>query len=93
MITNNLLIKLKDSSPGNIAKTREVLPGMRGNIEYIRELKVEVDIRSGAYDLLQIVQYESMADLEAYLVHPFHVEISRYMAEVTGSAASFCYES
>lgn len=93
MITNNLMIKLKDGSPERIAEAREVLLGMRGNIEHIRELKVELDIRSGSYDLMLIVQYETMADLEAYLVHPVHVKVSEYIAGVLQSAASFCYES
>ncbi|MEK4059681.1 MULTISPECIES: Dabb family protein [unclassified Paenibacillus] len=93
MIINNLLIKLKDSSPGSIAKTREVLLGMRERIEYIRDLKVEVDVRSGTYDLMLIVQYASMADMEAYLVHPYHLEVSGYIAGVLESSASLCYES
>jgi DNA-binding Lrp family transcriptional regulator len=54
---------------------------------------VEVDVRSGSYDLMLIVQYESMADLEAYLVHPVHVRVSEYITGVLQSAASFCYES
>ncbi|MEK5492049.1 Dabb family protein [Paenibacillus sp. FSL R7-0297] len=93
MITNNLLIKLKDNSPERIAEAREVLLGMRGQIGQIHELKVEVDVRSGSYDLMLIVQYESMADLEAYLVHPVHVRVSEYITGVLQSAASFCYES
>lgn len=93
MITNNLMIKLKDSSPERIAEAREVLLSMRGKIEQIRDLRVELDVRSGAYDLMQIVQYESLADLEAYLVHPVHVQVSEYIAGVLQSAASFCYES
>lgn len=93
MITNNLLIKLKDNSPERIAEAREVLLGMRGQIGHIHELKVEVDVRSGSYDLMLIVQYKSMADMEAYLVHPVHVGVSEYIAGVLQSAASFCYES
>ncbi|WNS44255.1 Dabb family protein [Paenibacillus sp. MMS20-IR301] len=91
MITNNLMIKLKDSSPERIAEAREALLGMRGKIGHIHELKVETDIRSGTYDLMLIVQYVSMADLEAYLVHPVHVKVSEYIAGVILSAASFCY--
>ncbi|MNR19814.1 Stress responsive A/B Barrel Domain protein [compost metagenome] len=62
-------------------------------MEYIRDLRVETDIRSGAYDLMLIVQYETMGDLEAYLVHPVHVEVSGYIDGVLECAASFCYES
>ncbi|MNW03859.1 Stress responsive A/B Barrel Domain protein [compost metagenome] len=54
---------------------------------------METDIRSGAYDLMLIVQYETIGDLEAYLVHPVHVEVSGYIDGVLECAASFCYES
>lgn len=93
MITNNLMIKLKEHRPENIAEARDKLLSMRGKIEYIRDLRVETDIRSGSYDLMLIVQYETMEDLEAYLVHPVHVEVSGYIAGVLESAASFCYEA
>jgi DNA-binding Lrp family transcriptional regulator len=93
MITNNLMIKLKDSSPSRITEAREVLLAMRENIELIRELKVETDIRSGSYDLMLIVQYDSMEDMEDYLVHPYHVQVSGYIAGVLESGASLCYES
>ncbi|WP_054941568.1 Dabb family protein [Paenibacillus ihuae] len=93
MIINNLMIKLKERSPERIAAAKDKLLSMQGKIEYIRDLRVETDIRSGAYDLMLIVQYETMEDLEAYLVHPVHVEVSVYIAGVLESAASFCYET
>lgn len=95
MITNNQLIKLKDRSSENIMKARNVLLGMQGKIEFLRDLKVEVDIRHGAssYDILVIAQYDSMKDLEAYIVHPVHVEVSKYIASVLDTSAVVCYES
>ncbi len=95
MITNNMLLKLKDRSSENIEKTRNVLLSMRGKIEFLHDLKVEVNIRQGAsaYDILQIAQYASMEDLNAYLVHPVHVEVAKYIAGVLESSAVVCYES
>ncbi|MBE7718110.1 MAG: hypothetical protein E7243_01145 [Lacrimispora celerecrescens] len=40
-----------------------------------------------------ITHFSSMEDMEAYLVHPVHVEVSKYIAEVLESGASICYES
>ncbi|QSF43695.1 Dabb family protein [Paenibacillus tianjinensis] len=91
MIINNLMIKLKERSPESIAAAKDKLLSMQGKIEYIRDLRVETDIRSGAYDLMLIVQYETIEDLEAYLIHPVHVEVSGYITGVLESAASFCY--
>ncbi|QDR79526.1 Dabb family protein [Sporomusa termitida] len=95
MIINNLLLKLKDRSPENITKSRGVLLSMQGKIEELVDLKVEVNVRPGAsaYDILLIAKYESMADFEAYLVHPVHVEVGKYIANVLESSAAVCYES
>ena len=47
MIVNNLLIKLKERTNENIAKVRDVLLGLKGKIEVLSDLQVEVDIRHG----------------------------------------------
>ena len=95
MITNNLLLKLKERNSENIAKTRDVLLSMQGKIEFLRGLKVELDIRHGesSYDIVLIAQFSSMDDFNAYLVHPVHVEVAKYIASVLESAAAVCYES
>jgi hypothetical protein len=93
MIINNLLLKLKDRSPENITKAREVLLSMKGKIEVLVDLTVAANIRSGpaAYDILLIAKYNTMEDLEAYLIHPVHVEVGKYIAGVVESSASVCY--
>ncbi|HWR44252.1 Dabb family protein [Sporomusa sp.] len=95
MITNNLLLKLKQRDSENIAKTRDVLLSMQGRIETLRDLKVEVNIRhtASSYDLVLIAQFASMEDFEAYLVHPVHIEVSKYIASVLETGAAVCYES
>ena len=95
MITNNLLLKLKERNSENIAKTRDVLLSMQGKIEFLRDLKVEVDIRHGesSYDIALIAKFDSMEDFNAYLVHPVHVEVSKYIASVLETGAAVCYES
>jgi hypothetical protein len=95
MITNNLLLKLKERNSENIAKTRDVLLSMQGKIEFLRDLKVELDIRHGesSYDIMLIAQFASMEDFDAYLVHPAHVKVAKYIASVLESAAAVCYES
>ena len=95
MIINNLLLKLKVETSDNIAKTRDVLLSMQGKIEFLRDLKVELDIRHGAssYDIMLITQFASMKDFDAYLTHPAHVAVAKYIASVLESAAAVCYES
>lgn len=95
MITNNLLLKLKKRNIENIAETREVLLSMQEKIEFLRDLKVEVDMRHGesSYDIMLIAQFASMGDYDAYLAHPVHVEVAKYIEGVLESAAAVCYES
>jgi len=94
MITNNLLLKLKERNSENIAKTMDVLLSMKGNIEFLRDITVAQDIRHGAssYDILLITQFATLGDFDAYLVHPAHVRVAAYIASVLESAASVCYE-
>lgn len=95
MITNTQMLKLKDRSGENVAKARDVLLSMQGKIEFLRDLKVEMNIRQGAssYDLLMSAQYNSLEDLEAYIIHPIHVEVAKYIAGVLESSAVVCYKS
>ena len=84
MIVNNLLIKLKERDNENIAKARDVLLSMKGKIDVLRDLQVEVDIRHGpsSYDIMLITKFATMTDFAAYLVHPVHVEVSRYISRI-----------
>ena len=95
MITNTQMLKLKDRSGENVARARDVLLSMQGKIEFLRDLKVEMNIRQGAssYDLLMSAQYNSLEDLEAYIFHPVHVEVAKYIAGVLETSAVVCYES
>jgi len=93
MITNNLFIKLKERSKNNIEETKNKLLSMKGGIETLCDLRVEIDIRKGSYDLMLITKYDSLEDLEAYLVHPIHMEVAKYIGSVLESQASLCYES
>lgn len=94
MITNTLLIKLKERKHETIEKTKSVLLSMEGNIEVLRGIQVQSDIRHGAssYDILLITHFASMEDMETYLIDPVHVEVSKYIASVLESGASVCYE-
>ena len=94
MITNTLLIKLKERNHETIEKTKSVLLSMDGKIEVLRGIRVQSDIRRGAssYDILLITHFDSMEEMDTYLVDPVHVEVSNYIAGVIESGASVCYE-
>ena len=92
MITNTLLIKLKDRK--NAEQAKSVLISMKGKIDVLRDIQVELDINHGevSYDILLVTCFSSMEDMNAYLIHPAHVEVSKYIAGVVEASAAVCYE-
>jgi hypothetical protein len=90
-----VLFKLKDASPGNIEKTRNVLQGLDGKVPQLRRLEVGVDvIRSvRSYDIALVAKFDSLKDLDAYQKHPVHVKVAEYINSVKESAFAVDYES
>lgn len=95
MITHVVLFKLADRSPANIAKTRDVLLGLRGKVPTLCHLEVGVNVvpSERAYDLALVARFDSLEDLQAYQVHPVHVEVAKYIASVRESVVAVDFES
>jgi hypothetical protein len=96
MVTHIVFFKLKDTSPASIGAAREKLLGMEGNIDLLRHLEVGVDvIRSDrSFDLALVTRFDSLDDLQAYQVHPYHAGIVvPYMKSVSAAVAAVDYES
>lgn len=93
MITNTLLIKLKERNDSEQAQS--MLLSMKGKIDALLDITVEINIRheASSYDILLVTYFSSMKDMDAYLSHPVHVEVSNYIAGVVEASASVCYES
>ncbi len=90
-----MFFKLLDRSPENIERTRAVLAGMEGNVPMLRHLDVGVDVlkTERSYDIALITKFDSLADLDAYQVHPYHVEVAKFIASVRESAVAVDFES
>jgi hypothetical protein len=96
MITNNLLIKLKDRSKDEIEKAKNMLLGMDGKIPVLLSIRVETDTRGSeksAYDIMLITQFNEMEDLDKYLNHPVHLEVAKYIQAAMETGASLCYRT
>ena len=50
---------------------------MMDNIEGLKDVKVELNIRKveSNFDILLITKFETMEDCEAYIVHPYHLNV------------------
>lgn len=96
MITHIVLFKLADPTAENLAATRNKLLGMDGKIDLLRHLEVGVDvIRSErSYDIALTTRFDSLEDLQAYQIHPYHAgEVVPHMKAVCSSIAAVDYEN
>lgn len=95
MITHVVCFRLKERTPEAAGEVVRVLSGLRGRVPVLRSLSVGADVvRSPrSYDVALVATFDSLADLEAYQVHPAHQEVVRYMETVRESAVAVDYES
>jgi len=96
MITHIVLFKLKEQTPEGIEKARQILLSMDGKVEQLRHLEVGIDlIRSErSSDIALVTKFDSLEDLQAYQVHPYHaLEVAAYMKSVCSSVVTADYQS
>lgn len=74
MIAHIVLFKLTTPTPENIAAVRDMLLSMDGKVPMLRHLEAGADvIRSErSYDVALYTRFDSLDDLQAYQVHPYH---------------------
>ena len=96
MITHIVLFKLSDPKPDTIAATRDLLLSMDGNVPQLRHLEVGVDlVRSErSYDIALVTRLDSLDELRAYQVDPYHAgTIQPHMRSVCSAIVAVDYES
>lgn len=77
MLTHLVLFKLHDRSPKNIEATRARIAAIGGKIPQLLSIEVGANVlESGrAYDIGLLTRFNSLEDMQAYQVHPVHVEM------------------
>ncbi|MDP2689253.1 MAG: Dabb family protein [Deltaproteobacteria bacterium] len=95
MITHVVLFRLKDRSKKNIERTRDMLMALKDRIPVLRSFEVGTDIirSERSYDLALVARFDSLDGLEAYRIHPDHVNVVDYIAQVKESSIAVDYES
>jgi hypothetical protein len=95
MLTHIVFFKLKERTPEVVQKTKEVLLNMEGKIEQLLSIEVGVDVvhSERSYDIALVTKFNSLAELEIYVVHPIHKEVIAYIGTVREASASVDYES
>ena len=96
MITHIVFFKLFDQSTENVAEAKEKLLSMAGKIPQLRHLEAGVDIvrSERSYDLALVTKFDSLEDLQAYQVHPYHAsDVVPYVRSAASSILAVDYES
>lgn len=96
MITHIVLFKLHERNGENIDRAATMLNSMAGKIPQLRHLEVGTDVvRSDrSYDLALVTKFDSLEDLQAYQVHPYHAgEVVPHVRSVSESIVTVDYET
>ena len=96
MVTHIVLFKLKDNSADSVRQAREKLLSMNGKVDLLRHLEVGLDVIHSArsYDIALFTRFDSLDDLQAYQVHPYHGgDVAPYMREASEAVAVVDYQS
>lgn len=94
MVTHIVFFRFNDQAQVPVAK--ELLLSMAGKIPVLRHLEAGMDVvrSERSYDLALVTKFDSMADLDAYQVHPYHAgEVVPFMKANCSSVVAVDYES
>ena len=94
MFTHVVLFKLIDGTEEKVRKVAGILEAIKGNILEIREIEVGIDVlhTDRSYDLSLITKFNSKEDMDAYQVHPYHVnEVLKYIKPMIKSSVVVDY--
>lgn len=94
MLTHVVLFKLKEFRPEQLATAKEKLLMLPGLVPQIRHLEVGTDLLHSerSYDLALITRFNSLADMQTYQLHPFHLEVVAYLKTISQSIIVVDYE-
>ena len=76
MITHIVLFKLKEPTEANCTEVKEMLLSMDGKLPMLRHLEVGRDVvhSERSYDVALYSKFDTLADLQAYQIHPYHAD-------------------
>lgn len=99
MITHIVMWRLKASDAEGkaqaIAEIREALEGLTATIPEIRSMRVHANSlpERGDHDACLVSEFASVADLDAYLVHPDHQAVVQLLRERVVERAAIDFEA
>ena len=95
MIKHIVFFNLKeDNKAENASKMKTILEDLVGKIDEIVELEVGLDFSNteASYDVALYSTFKSQEDLNAYAIHPLHVECVNFIKTVIMKRSVVDYE-
>lgn len=96
MITHIVLFKLEEPSGINLENTQAKLLSMDAEIPFLRHLEAGIDVvrSERSYDIALVTKFDSLEDLQAYQIHPYHAGVVvPHMKSVCSSIVAVDYEN
>jgi hypothetical protein len=84
MIKHIVFFKLEDNSEANKEAVKTRIMGMKGKIALLKHIEVGVNFspEERAFDLALVTDFETKEDLQAYAIHPLHVEVVTFLKSI-----------
>ena len=96
MVTHIVFWNLKEAPEAERAasarKMKELLEWLVGRVPGLLSAGVHQNFTPGGYDLCLVSQLTDRAALEAYQVHPAHLEVKKFVHSVVCQRAAVDYE-
>jgi hypothetical protein len=81
MIKHIVFIKLEENSEENKQAIKDRLLSMKGQIDILKNIEVGINFckEERAYDVALITEFNTLEDLQAYAIHPLHIEVIKFI--------------
>ena len=93
-LTHVVLFKLRHHSPEAVDALVQLLRSMEGQIPTLRRLEAGANVVASAraYDIGLVTYFDSLADMEAYQVHPLHQHVSAQLRAASEAIVAVDFE-
>jgi hypothetical protein len=94
MISHVVIFKFSDPHSPDVESVYIKLRSLAGKVPQLKRLEVGMNLvhSERAYDLALVAKFDSMQDLEAYEIHPYHKEVAQYVRSIALNIISVDYE-
>jgi hypothetical protein len=99
MLKHIVMWRLKESAEGrtkeqNAIHAKELLDLLPFRIKEIKKLEVGINVLNTptSYDMVLIVEFANILDLQTYQAHQEHIKVAEYILKIRDTRAAVDYE-